>query len=148
MIPSLELTILRGIVTNESYTRKVLPYVKDVYFETSVSRTLFQQCSEYFVEYGDCPTRAALSVAVERLEGVNEDEFRSINETLPLLFEDATEENIDFLVDATESWCKERAVYLALLEAISIHDGRDKEKSRDSMYLDVMQIFIHQCLIT
>ena len=86
MIPNLELTILRGIVNNESFTRKVLPYVKDVYFETSTSRTLFQQISEYFVEYGDCPTRAALTVASERLEGINEDEFRSINEAFSLLF--------------------------------------------------------------
>tara|TARA_Y100001973_G_scaffold95394_1_gene148754 strand:- start:79 stop:1467 length:1389 start_codon:yes stop_codon:yes gene_type:complete len=133
MIPNLELTILRGFVCNEDFTRKVLPYVKDVYFETSTSRTLFQQVSKYFVEYSQCPTRAALTVNCERLEGISEDDFRSINETLPLLFEGEGEENYDFLVDTTESWCKERAVYLALLEAISIHDGRGEDKGRDSI---------------
>ena len=111
MIPNLELTILQGFVNNEEFTRKVLPYVKDVYFEASASRTLFQQITEYFVQYGSCPTKASLAIGIERLEGVSEDEFRSINETYELLF-DSKKENYDFLVDSCESWCKERAVYL------------------------------------
>jgi len=132
MIPNLELTILQGLINNEQYARKVLPYVKDAYFEASASRTLFQLCSEYFVEYGGCPTREALIIGTEKLEGVTEEEFRSLGETLPLLFE-GTEQNSDFLTQTTESWCKERAVYLALLESISIHDGKDNEKGRDSI---------------
>ena len=132
MIPNLELTILQGLINNEQYARKVLPYVKDAYFEASTSRTLFQLCSKYFIEYGGCPTREALIIGTESLEGVSEEEFRSLGETLPLLFE-GTEQNSDFLTQTTESWCKERAVYLALLESISIHDGKDNEKGRDSI---------------
>ena len=132
MIPNLELTILRGFIQNEDYTRKVLPYVKDSYFETTASRTFFQLCSEYFAKYGGCPTREAITIGVENLEGISEEEFRSIGESLPLLFE-GTDQNYEFLVDTTEGWCKERAVYLALLESIAIHDGQDKDKSRDSI---------------
>ena len=132
MIPNLELTILQGLVTNETFTRKVLPYVTDAYFEASTSRTLFSLCSKYFVEYGGCPTRESLIIGVERLEGVSEDEFRSLGETLPLLWE-GTEQNNDYLIQITEEWCKERAVYLALLESISIHDGKDKDRGRDSI---------------
>ena len=132
MIPNLELTILQGLINNEQFARKVLPYVKDAYFETSTSRTLFSLCSEHFVEYGGCPTKEVLIIGTERLEGVSSEDFGSLVETLPLLFE-GTKQNYDFLVEATESWCKERAVYLALLESISIHDGKDSEKSRDSI---------------
>ena len=132
MIPNLELTILQGLINNEEFTRKVLPYIKDVYFETAVGRTLFQQITEYFVRYGGCPTREALSIGIERLEGVSEEEFRSVGETFPLLFEGSPQDT-DFITNACESWCKERAVYLALLEAISIHDGSDKDKGRDSI---------------
>ena len=132
LIPQLELTILQSLIDNEPFTRKVLPYLKDVYFETSTSRTLFQQIAEYFVQYGSCPTREALGIGIEQLEGINEDEFRSLNETFPLLFE-GSQQDTDFLTNTCESWCKERAVYLALLEAISIHDGQDKEQTRDSI---------------
>ena len=132
MIPNLELTILQALIHNEDYTRKVLPYVKDAYFESSISRTIFHICSEYFTKYGGCPTQEALIIGTESLEGISEDEFRDIGETLPLLFEGG-DQNYEFLVDTTESWCKERAVYLALLESIAIHDGQDKEKSRDSI---------------
>ena len=131
-IPNLELTILQSLINNEPFTRKVLPYLKDVYFETSTSRTLFQQIAEYFVQYGGCPTREAISIGIEQLEGINEDEFRSLNEAFPLLFE-GSQQDTDFLTNTCESWCKERAVYLALLEAITIHDGKDKEQSRDSI---------------
>ena len=132
MIPNLELTILQGLVNNEQFARKVLPYVKDAYFEASTSRTLFSLCSEHFVKYGGCPTREVLIIGTESLEGVSQEEFGSLVETLPLLWE-GSEQNYDFLVETTESWCKERAVYLALLEAISIHDGKDSEKTRDSI---------------
>jgi archaellum biogenesis ATPase FlaH len=132
MIPNLELTILQGVIQNEQFARKVLPYVKDSYFESSTSRIIFQQTAEYFVQYGSSPTPESLAISIERLEGVSEDEFRSLGETCPLLFQ-GEEQNYDFLVDTTEQWCKERAVYLALLEAISIHDGKDKDQSRDSI---------------
>ena len=132
MIPNLELTILQGLINNEQFARKVLPYVKDSYFESPTSRTLFSLCAEHFVEYGSCPTKEVLIIGTEKLEGVSSEDFGSLVETLPLLFE-GTQQNSDFLVEATESWCKERAVYLALLEAISIHDGKDTEQSRDSI---------------
>jgi len=132
MIPNLELTILQGLINNEQYARKVLPYVKDVYFETTSSHTLFQLCTEHFVRYGVCPTKESLTIDTERMEGLDQETFRSLGETLPLLFE-GTQQNYDFLVDSTEEWCKERALYLALLESISIHDGKGKDKTRDSI---------------
>jgi len=132
MIPNLELTILQGLVNNEQFARKVLPYVKDSYFESSTSRHIFQQVSEYFVKYGGCPTREVLIIECEQLEGVTQEEFGSLSETLPLLWE-GTEQNLDYLVSTTEEWCQERAVYLALLESISIHDGKDSDKNRDSI---------------
>jgi hypothetical protein len=67
------------------------------------------------------------------LEGVSEDEFREIGQALDVLCEQTEVGNVDFLVDTTENWCKERAVYLALLESISIHEGSDINKSRDSI---------------
>jgi archaellum biogenesis ATPase FlaH len=133
MLSQIETTILRGLIYNETYTRKVLPYIKDTYFETSAGRTLFGFCKEYFIEYGACPTSEVIAVKIEKTTGLNEDEFQLLGQTAGSLFtEEETEQNLEFLTDETETWCKERAVYLALLESISIHDG-DGDKTRDSI---------------
>ena len=133
MISTVETTILKGFIHHEDYTRKVLPYVKAEYFETTVGRSVFHLCSGYFAQYGECPSRQSLLVQFEQLEGISEDEFREIGQALDVLCEQTEVGNVDFLVDTTENWCKERAVYLALLESIAIHDGSDINKSRDSI---------------
>ena len=132
MISSLENSILKGLIHDETYTRKVLPYIKDLYFETTTSRTLFELCKEHFSTYGTCPTRETLSVSIEDLKGLNEDEFRHIGQSFDILFEE-TQTQTDWLINETEKWCKERAVYLALMDSISIYDGKDKDKSTDSI---------------
>ena len=72
MLSSLETLILRGLTQNESYSRKVLPYVKDVYFETTSGRTLFSIFSEYFLEFNRVPTREATAVKIESIKGISE----------------------------------------------------------------------------
>ena len=133
MISQLETLVLKGLIHNEDYTRKVLPYVEAEYFESACGRTYFSIASGHFTEYGSCPSRESLAIAIEGLEGISEEEFRQIGEAFEFLNQPSEECNLDFLVDSTEQWCKERAVYLALLEAISIHDGHDINKSRDSI---------------
>jgi archaellum biogenesis ATPase FlaH len=129
MITATESLVIKGLATNENYTRKVLPYVKDDYFESSVGRIAFSLCSGYFAEYGECPTKQSLAVRLEQYEGATDDEFRQVSETFDILLDSSEVANVDFLVDTTEKWCQERAVYLALLESISIHDGKgDKDR--------------------
>ena len=131
MLSTIESNIIKGLIHDESYSRKVLPYIKDVYFETSSGRTLFEFCKEHFSKYNQCPTKDSLQVSVEQSEGISDDDFRAIGEIFESLTE-PTEIKKDWLVDQTEAWCKERAVYLALLESISIHDGKG-DKTRDSI---------------
>ena len=132
MLTSIETLILKGLIHNENYTRKVLPYIKDVYFETPTSRSLFAICEEHFTEYNQCPSRDAIAIGVEGLSGLNEDTFRSVADAAQEVTSGEIEGNLSFLIDETEKWCKERAVYLALLESISIHDGKG-DQSRDSI---------------
>ena len=136
MISQIEHNILRGLIHNEAYARKVLPYVKDVYFETSISRTYFELCQKYFQEYNNSPGKSELGILIERLEGLNEDEFKDIGaafESLTTPEGETQTSQVEFLTDETEKWCKERAVYLALLESISIHDGSVKDKDRGAI---------------
>jgi len=132
MISSVELSILRGLFRNEQFTRKVLPYVKESYFETTSGRTLFQFIEGFFAQYGCCPGREELGIELERVTGVSEEEFRQLATTADNLFDGEVSTNEEFLVNEAERWCQERAVYLALLESISIHDGKG-EKDRGSI---------------
>ena len=125
MISSIETIILRGLATNETYTRKVLPYVKEEYFESSSGRHTFGLLGEFFSRYDRCPNESEHAVAIEHLSGLSSDEFNEIVSCATSIFaEETSEGSLEFLVDETEKWCKERAVYLALLESISIHDGK------------------------
>jgi archaellum biogenesis ATPase FlaH len=127
---SLETLILRGLTHDETYTRKVLPYVKEEYFETSVGRHAFSIASQYFSQYNTCPSQSEYAVAIEQLSGLSADEFNEIVSCGNSIYQkDVSEGSLEFLIDETEKWCKERAVYLALLESISIHDGSgDKDR--------------------
>ena len=131
MLSTLEISIIKGFIHDETYTRKVLPYVKDVYFETAVGRTYFELCKKHFSDYNECVTRESLIVTIDGVEGLSEAEFQSLGGYFDSLFENY-KQNTDWLIDTTEQWCKERAVYLALLESISIHDGQG-DKTRDSI---------------
>jgi archaellum biogenesis ATPase FlaH len=126
MISSIETSILRGLTSNETYTRKVLPYVKAEYFETAGGRTSFGILSEHFSHYNGCPSQSEYAIAIEHLSSISSDEFDEIISIASAIYETSTEASLDFLIDETEKWCKERAVYLALLESISIHDGKSE----------------------
>ena len=131
MLSTIEFNILNALINNEDYTRKVLPYIKDEYFETSTGRVYFQLCTGHFSKYNECPSPEAIKIGFEQLEGISEEEFQQLGESFDSLCE-KKEIKKDWLVDETEKWCKERAVYLALLESISIHDGKG-DKTRDSI---------------
>ena len=132
MLQPVEQSIIRGLAQDETYTRRVLPYVKDVYFETSAARTYYEICRDYFTKYDSCPTAESLTITINELEGLTDDEFKEIGEAFEFIT-NKDEIKVDWLIDTTEKWCKERAIYLALMSSISIADGDDKEKTPESI---------------
>ena len=81
MLSSIELTILRGLTQHENFTRKVLPYIKESYYTTSIGRTLFELCNTHFQQYNTCPSKQEFAIRVEALSGLNGDEFQEIGNT-------------------------------------------------------------------
>jgi archaellum biogenesis ATPase FlaH len=132
MLSNLETSIIKGLIHDEDYTRKVLPYIKEEYFETSIGRNIFELCHSHFSEFNTCPTKETLSVAIEGLSNLTEEEFQGIGQSCETLFEE-TKIQTDWLTDSTEKWCKERAVYLALMDSISIYDGSDNKRGTDAI---------------
>jgi len=132
MLSAVEISLLRGLIYDEAYTRRVLPYVKEEYFETSVGRLAFEICKRHFSDYGECPDTDALKVAVESVEGVSAEEFTELGRVLDEITT-STSVNTDWLIDTAEKWCKDRAIHIALMDVITIADGSDTTRGRDAI---------------
>jgi replicative DNA helicase len=119
---NLEQTVLRNLLTNEEYLRKVLPFLSPDYFD-GVYRGLFKEVSRFVQRYNKLPTLEAFKIEIDESNSLGEENHRLAIDILPEIFT-PKEENIDWLVDSTEKWCQDRAVYNAVMESISIIDGK------------------------
>ena len=126
-----EFLILRNFLYNEKYTRKVIPFVKSDYFEDSNQKIVFEEIFNFVTQYNQLATKEVLCIEVEKRKDINEDSFKQIIHLIECLDDVPTE--FDWLVDTTEKWCRDRAIYLALMESIHIADDKDGKKNRDSI---------------
>ena len=128
---NVEQTILRNVLTNEPYMRKVLPFIQPTYFQ-GVYNLLFKEAGKYVGKYNTLPTKDALKIEVDDSDSFSDDHYQSAMEIIPLLFEkdDADQE---WLIKATEKWCQDRAIHNAIMESISIIDGKHKTLSKNAL---------------
>ena len=127
----IETTILQNLIYNEEYSRKVIPFIKPDYYENKSERVVFEQIAEFIVKYGSAITIEALNIEVDNRVDLTETEVKEIRELTGFL----TNTPIDYqwLMDTTEKWCRDRAIYLALMESIALADGEDDKKGRDAI---------------
>jgi len=131
MMDNIEILILKNLLHNEDYARKVIPFIKSEYFDNSSQKIVFEEIFGFLQEYNKQVTKEVLCIEVENRQDINESSFKDIINLIGTLDDSATEFN--WLVDQTEKWCRDRAIYLALMESIHIADGKDEKKSRDSI---------------
>ena len=126
-----ESLILKNLLLTEEYPRRVLPFVKQEYFQDYTDKVIFDLIDKYFVKYSAVPTVEALTIEVGQISTLNDEQFKQITQTLSSFDKEETE--LDWLLDTTEKWCKERAIYLALMKSIKIADGSDDKKTPDAI---------------
>jgi len=131
MIDRIENKILSNLIFVEDYMRKVIPFIKDVYFDNISEKTIFQEILEFVNEYDGLPSKSVLTIEVENRKDLSEDMFKECVTIIDSFSEEKVDET--WLVNSTEKWCKERAVYLALMESVKIADGKDEKKNRDAI---------------
>jgi replicative DNA helicase len=131
MMERLELTILRNLVYNEDYSRKVIPFIQPDYFENKSEKVTFEEIVKFIVKYGSAITVEALSIEVDDRTDLTETEIKEIRELISQ-FNNSPVDN-QWLLDTTEKWCRDRAIYLALMESIHIADGNNEKKNRDAI---------------
>lgn len=141
----LEKTILRNLLTNEQYMRRVLPFVKKDYFQ-GVYKELFAQVVQFVSRYNKLPTQEAFKINVDGLDTLTEETYKHAMDILPDIFT-YKEENPDWLLDTTEKWCQDRALHSAIMESITILDGKHNKLTKNSLP-DLLQNALAVCFDT
>jgi replicative DNA helicase len=126
-----EFLILRNLLYNEEYIRKIIPFLKSEYFEDTNQKIVFEEILSFVQEYNQPATKEVLCIEIEKRKDINDTSFKEIIQLVSCL--DDVPAEFNWLVDTTEKWCRDRAIYLALMESIHIADGKDEKKNRDSI---------------
>ena len=131
MPTNLEQTILRNLLTDEKYMRKVLPFIKPDYFE-GIYRILFREAGKFVAKYNKLPNAEAFKIELDNADKLNDEQYNLAMDIVPQLF---TGEKVDdkWLIDTTEKWCQDRAIYLAIMESISIIDGKHEQLTKGAL---------------
>jgi len=126
----IESLVLQNLINNEDYTKKSIPFIKPEYFEQQYNKLLFTIIYEFYTKYNKLPTNSALEIEVDNIQNIGDDDVKKIKQFLELDVETVDEK---WIVDTTEKWCKDRAIYNALLESIKIADGQDSKRTPDAI---------------
>ncbi len=127
----IEVLILRNLLYNEEYLRKVIPFIKSDYFEDSNQKVVYEEISNYVNQYNSLSTKEVLCIEAEKRTDINDTSFKEVTKLISYLEDEPTD--YDWLIDTTEKWCRDRAIYLALMESIALADGSDEQKGRDAI---------------
>ena len=129
---TIECVIISNLLFNEGYARKVIPFLKQDYFSDYIEKTLFNLINEYVEKYNNFPSKEALAIDLSNKDGLNEDTFKKARDYIQSLeYEEETEDG--WLVDQTEKFCQEKAVYNAIMSSIQILDDRTGKTSKGSI---------------
>jgi len=126
-----EFLVLKNLLHNEEFLRKVIPFIKPEYFQDTNQKVVFEEISDFVNQYNETPTQEVLSIEIEKRTDVTEQSFKELVQLVSCLEPEPQE--FEWLCDTTEKWCKERAIYLALMESIQIADGQDDKKVPDAI---------------
>ena len=130
---NLEQTILSNLISNPDYTRKVIPYIKEEYFQDTTERVVFKTIALYVDRYKSPPEdREIIKLDLQKAT-LNEEQYKVAKEYVDNLSSDISEEQFEWLVDETEKWCKDKAIYNAILSGIHIIDGKSKDQTADAI---------------
>ena len=131
MQTNLEQTILRNILTDENFMRKVLPFIKPDYFE-GIYRILFKEAGKFVAKYNKLPTSESFKIELDQSDRLSGENYTVAVDIIPQLF---SKEPVDdqWLLDTTEKWCQDRAIYNAIMESISIIDGKHESLTKGAL---------------
>ena len=129
----MELAILSNLTKDEEYARKVVPFIKAEYFQNVSERIVFNKISEYMDEYSNVPNNNTLLIELGNDQSIVESDYTASVQLIESFKQQDNDHDRQWLVDKTEQYCQEKAVYNAIMESIHIIDGKSKEKAKDAI---------------
>jgi archaellum biogenesis ATPase FlaH len=131
MSDRIENTILTNLFYNENYTRKALPFIKSYYFSKKDERELYAEVEKFVTKYKNLPTKEAILIELNNRKDLNEEEYKGIKDLVNTISYEETD--LQWLLDTTEKFCKDRAVHNAVLDGIKILDNKDKTRTPEAI---------------
>ena len=128
---SVEKTIIDNLFLNDEYSRKVVPFLQEDYFSDRVERKIFTLVRDFVIKYNSLPTKEAIIISFEKEKDITEEEYKKGCEIISSV--QVKEPNEEWLLEETEKFCKDKAVYNAIMESIHIIDGKSKEKTENAI---------------
>ena len=128
---NIERTTLSNLISNEPYARKVLPFLKPEYYSDIHDRVIFEEINKFIEKYGNLPTKQTLSIELDNRKDLNQEQFGKVLEIIETL--NKHDVDMQWLVDTTEKFCKDKAVYNAIISGIQIIDGKDKQHTAEAI---------------
>jgi hypothetical protein len=122
----LEKTIFNNLITNEDYTRKVFPFLKEAYFQSRTDKAFFKLFTDFINQYNKLPSYTALNIEAEKLTTLNDDEIKQLKSSIEEACKPGDTVDLQWLLDQTEKFCQDKAIYNSIMESISILDGKSK----------------------
>ena len=123
--------ILKNLLLDEVFVRKSLPFIRAEYFNDPLERNLFEVIAKYFTQYNAIPTKEALEIEVGQLDTISDEQHKNIVHIIKEIDEEKSEP--EWIVDVTEKWCQDRALYIALMSSIKIAEGNDEQRAAGSI---------------
>lgn len=130
---SIEFVVLENLIYNDEYSRRVVPFLKSEYFHNKQEKVLFESIRDFVVQYNSLPTKEAISINLDKSKSITEDEYKSISDLLDSLEKKESLPDQEWLLKETENFCKDKAVYNAIMESIHIIDGKSASKTENAI---------------
>ena len=131
MNQSIERTALSNLITNEDYARKVIPFLRSNYFKVREERIVFEEIQKFVDKYKKIPTKTALEIEVDNRKDLSQDDHSKIVKLITSL--DSTDVDLEWLLETTEKFCKDKAIYNAIVDGVEIIEGKDKKRTPDAI---------------
>ena len=123
----IENIILHNLIKNETYSRKVTPFIQREYFHDRSLRFVYETIHDFIIKYNNLPTKEALYIILDKNKSITQEEMKRISNIVEEISANKEQCDAEWLMVETENFCKEKAVYNAIMESIQIIDGKTQQ---------------------
>lgn len=130
-VDNIETLILSNLIYNDEYLRKVIPFLNKEYFKENIHKAIFREIESFVSDYNSPPSKEALLISLGNNNQLSQNEYDESVKYIESF--DVTEQEIYWLLDQTEKFCRDKAIYNAIMESIHIMDGKVKDKQETAI---------------